>query len=50
MLRLEQRMPAQCLESMYIVKQHKLFMMHKDAEEVEALCQSVVRDGGLRQM
>ena len=25
-------------------------MMHKDAEEVEALCQSAVMNGGLRQM
>ena len=35
---------------MLIVKRHKLFMMRKDAEEMEALCQSAVRDGGLRQM
>ena len=32
----------------YIVKQHKLYKLHKDAEEMEALCQSAVRDGGLR--
>ena len=25
-------------------------MMHKDAEEMEGLCQSAVRDGGFRQM
>ena len=25
-------------------------MMHKDTEETEALCQSAVRNGGLRQM
>ena len=41
--RLEWRVPCTVL----IVKRHKLF---KDAEEKEALCQSVVRDGSLRQM
>ena len=33
----------------YIVKQHKS-KMHKDTEEMEALCQSAVGDGGLGQM
>ena len=33
-----------------IVKRIKLSKMHKDAEEMEALCQPAVRDGGLRQM
>ena len=33
-----------------IVKRYKLFIMHKDAEEMEALCLSAVWDGGLRQM
>ena len=42
MLRLGWR--AQCLESS---QNDKLF---KDAEEMEALCQSAVRNGGLRQM
>ena len=26
------------------LRQHKLFMMHKDVEEMEALCHSAVRD------
>ena len=35
------------LLGMFIVKTTEIIlMMHKDAEETEALCQSAVRDGG----
>ena len=40
MLRLEWRVLGK-----YIVKRHKLSKLHKDAEEMEALCQSAVRGG-----
>ena len=34
----------------YAVRRHELSKMHKDLDEMEALCQSVVRDGDFRKM
>ena len=48
MLRLVWRVPAQCLESCQTTQ--IILMMHKDVEEMEALCQSAGRDGVFKQM
>ena len=34
----------------YAVRRYELSKMHKDLDEMEALCRSVVRDGGFRKM